>query len=89
VRCKSAVFWLTARLLGVFSTGTVKEGFTGVSIQHVRIEEAIGARIGLILLWICIPDFLVHYERSSPFAVLSGTRNADKCTLPDTCPVVL
>jgi hypothetical protein len=89
VRCKSAVFWPTERLLGVFSTGTEKEGFTGVSIQHVRIEEAIGARIGLIFPWICIPDFLVHYERSSSYAVLSGLRHTDNCTLPDTCPVML
>jgi hypothetical protein len=57
VRCKSAVFWKTERYLGVFSTGTEKEGFTGVSIQHVRIEVGIGARIGLIFPWICIPDF--------------------------------
>jgi hypothetical protein len=52
-------------------------------------REKIGARIGLIFPLIRIPDFLVHYERSSPFAVLSGTRHADKCTLPHTCPVVL
>jgi hypothetical protein len=57
VRCKSAVFWQKERLLSVFSTGTEKEGFTGVSLQHVRIEEGIEARIGLIFPWICMPDF--------------------------------
>jgi hypothetical protein len=30
-RCKSAVFWQTERLLGIFSTGTEKGGFTGFS----------------------------------------------------------
>ena len=32
VRLKFAVFWQTKRNLGVFSTGTEKEGFTGFSL---------------------------------------------------------
>jgi hypothetical protein len=31
VRCKSAIFFQTEQLLGIFSTGTEKGGFTGFS----------------------------------------------------------
>jgi len=43
--------------LSVFSSGTEKKGFTGFFIEHVKIEEGIGARIGLVSPWICIPVF--------------------------------
>jgi hypothetical protein len=54
---KPAVFWQTERLLSVFFKGTEKKGFTGFFLQHVKIEEGIRARTGLIFLWICIPVF--------------------------------
>jgi hypothetical protein len=43
VRCKSAVFWQTERLLGVFSTGTEKGGFTGFSGIDKFIQKRKGA----------------------------------------------
>jgi hypothetical protein len=43
--------------LRVFSTGTEKKGFTGFFIEHVKIEEGIGACIRLISPWICMPVF--------------------------------
>jgi hypothetical protein len=48
VRCNTAVFWQTEQLLGIFSTGTEKEGFPEFSIidQNTRIGK--GARNGLI-----------------------------------------
>jgi len=36
--------------MGVFSTGTEKEGFTGFSLLRVRMGEKIGARLRLISL---------------------------------------
>ena len=48
VRCKSAVFWQTGRFLGVFSTRTEKEGFTGFSVFDRIIWMGNGARIGRI-----------------------------------------
>jgi hypothetical protein len=38
-RCKSAVFWQSKREMGVFSTGTEKEGFTWFSKTQVKIER--------------------------------------------------
>jgi hypothetical protein len=48
MRCKSAVFWQTERLLGIFSTGTENNDFKRLFKWLVRIEERIGTRIGLI-----------------------------------------
>ena len=48
VRCKSAVFWQSKREMGVFSTGTEKEGFTRFSVFDRIIWMGNGARIGLI-----------------------------------------
>ena len=43
VRCKSAVFWQTERLLGIFSTRTEKGGFTGFSGIDKFIRKRKGA----------------------------------------------
>ena len=43
VRSKFAVFWQTKRYLGVFSTRTEKEGFTGFSGSDRNIKYGKGA----------------------------------------------
>jgi hypothetical protein len=57
MRCKSAVFWQTGRLLGLFFTRNEKERFTGFFIGPAKIRKGIGASIGLISPWVFIPDF--------------------------------
>jgi hypothetical protein len=42
--------------LSIFSTRTEKEGFTGFSVEKVKIEGRIGAHIGLISLIFSIRD---------------------------------
>jgi len=42
--------------LSIFSTRTEKEGFTGVSLEKMKIEGIIGAQIGLISLIFSIRD---------------------------------
>jgi len=50
------------------------EGFTGFSLQQVRIVEGIGARIGLIFPLICIPDFLdtINVHHPLPYSPAQG-----------------
>jgi hypothetical protein len=48
MRCKSAVFCQTEQLLGIFSTGNEKGGFTGISDISKHFWKGKGARIGLI-----------------------------------------
>jgi hypothetical protein len=48
VRRKSAVFWQTERLLGIFSTGTENNDFKRLFRIASKNEERIGTRIGLI-----------------------------------------
>jgi hypothetical protein len=60
VRCISAVFWKTGRNLRVFSTGTEKSDFAGISgfVRHKVSEN--GAQFGLIFLYVSasrIPGF--------------------------------
>jgi hypothetical protein len=43
--------------LSVFFSGTEKKGFTGYFMEHVNREEGIGALLGFVFPWICIPVF--------------------------------
>jgi hypothetical protein len=39
MRCKSAVFWQTERILGIFSTRNEMKQFTGFSLEQKKIER--------------------------------------------------
>ena len=60
-RCKSAVFWQTERLLGIFSTGTEKGGFTGLSGTGLDTVKGNGTRFGLIFVLLSnTPHFNIY-----------------------------
>jgi hypothetical protein len=58
-RGKSAVFWKTKRILGIFSTRNETEGFTWFSLLEMIINLRIGARIGRIF-----PDYSIPSKHS-------------------------